>query len=233
MATSVTGQLTGHDLLKLDSRGVKGELIRGVLCQHAITPRPWDSPSTEYPGLLTAEEFHRISQDGKRRELIAGTLFDTAPLDAEHLNAASNLESLLRRHVLSHRLGQIRTASTGVRTKRYPDTIRTPHILFVPASTPPSNLGPKKYIDSTPAWVCEIITPEDYQCAVFDKTEMWLSLGVKTVVEVYPAEKAVMVHRQRKPFVTLTENAALHGGDTIPGLKIQLNEIFNTQRSQG
>ena len=49
MATSVTGQLTAEDLLRLDSQGVKGELIRGVLCQHDKTPRTWDQPSPHFP----------------------------------------------------------------------------------------------------------------------------------------------------------------------------------------
>ena len=232
MATSVTGQLTAEDLLRLDSRGVKGELIRGVLCQHDIKPRPWDDPSPEFPGDLTAEDYDRISQDGIRRELLSGKLFDTAPLDAKHISAARRLEGGLRRHVLPRRLGLVRGIGTGVLIERNPDTVKAPHILYVPASALPEDPGNRKYIETIPAWVCEIITPEDYQCKVFDKTEMWLRLGVLMVVEVYPAESAVMVHRSGVPFVTLTGNVALDGGDVLPGFSLPLSEIFDAGLSE-
>ena len=120
MATSITGQLTAEDLLELDSRGVKGELIRGVLCQHSIKPRPWDYPSAEFPGELTAQDFDRIGQDGIRQELLDGKLFDTAPLDEEHKSAARNLERGLRLFVLPRQLGWVRGIGTGVLIKRIP-----------------------------------------------------------------------------------------------------------------
>ncbi len=229
MATSNTGQLTAEDLLRLDSRGVKGELIRGVLCQHDIKPRPWDDPSTEFPGILTAEDFDRISQDSIRRELLDGELFDTAPLDEKHISAAKMLESGLRQYVLRRQLGLVRGMGTGVLIQRNPDSIRAPHILYVPALALTEGAGYKQYIETIPAWVCEIVTPEDYQCKVSDKTDMWLRLGVLIVVEVYPAESAVMVHRRDNPFVTLTGDDVLDGGEVLPGFSLPLNEIFDVK----
>ena len=227
MATSVTGQLTAEDLLRLDSRGVKGELIRGVLCQHDINPRPWDYPSAAYPGVLTAEDFDRISQDGIRRELLYGNLFDTPPLDDKHKNAAGNIESALRGYVLPRQLGWVRGMGTGVLIERNPDTIKAPNIFYAPFADFPYALGTEKYIEAVPAWVCQIITPEDYQCTVFDRTSFWIRHGVKVVVEVYPAERAVMLHRKDVPFVTLTGDDALDGGDVLPGFNLPLSEIFD------
>ena len=227
MATSVTGQLTAEDLLELDSRGVKGELIRGVLCQHSIKPRPWDYPSTEFPGDLTAEDFERITQDGVRQELLNGKLFNTAPLDEEHRNAARNIERRLRPFVLPRQLGWVRGIGTGVLLERNPDTIKAPHILYVPVADLPDGPGIKRYIETIPAWVCQIITPEDYQCTVSDRTDLWLSLGVLMVVEVYPAERAVMIHRRNVPFVTLSGDDTLDGGDVLPGFTLPLSEIFD------
>ncbi len=227
MATSVTGQLTAEDLLELDGRGVKGELIRGVLCQHSIRPRAWDYPSTEFPGDLTVEDFDRINRDGIRRELFDGKLYDTAPLDEKHTSAARVLESGLRQHVLPRQLGVVRGIGTGVLVERNPDRVRAPHILYVPAASLPEDPEHKQYIDTIPAWVCEIITPEDYQCTVSDGTDMWLRLGVLMVVEVYPAEGAVMIHRRGQPFVTLTGGDVLDGGEVLPGFSLPLSEIFD------
>ena len=54
-----------------------------------------------------------------------------------------------------------------------------------------------------------------------------MSHGVQVVVEVYPAEGAVMVHRRGIPFVTLTGDAVLDGGDVLPGFTLPLREIFD------
>ena len=227
MATSITGQLTAEDLLRLDSQGVKGELIRGVLCQHDIKPRHWDYPSAAFHGELTAEDFDRVSQAGIRQELRAGKLFDTAPLDAGHISAANKIEESLRLYVLSRQLGLVKGIGTGVLLQRNPDTIRAPHIMYVPVSALPEGPGSKKYIETIPEWVCEIITPDDYQCTVFDKTNMWLWHGVLMVVEAYPAERSVLVHRKGVPFETLTGDDALDGGGVLPGFSLPLSEIFD------
>ena len=75
--------------------------------------------------------------------------------------------------------------------------------------------------------VVEIVSPSDRQEAVNDKTLMWLSLGVLMVVEVYPAERALMVHRPNTTAVTLTGEDALDGGEVLPGFRLPLSEIFD------
>jgi len=83
------------------------------------------------------------------------------------------------------------------------------------------------YLEVPPELVVEIVSPSDRQDAVNDKTLMWLSLGVLMVVEVYPAERAVMVHRSNTPAVTLTGEDMLDGGDVLPGFSLPLSEIFD------
>jgi Uma2 family endonuclease len=75
--------------------------------------------------------------------------------------------------------------------------------------------------------VVEIVSPNDTRQSVNDKTTMWLSHGVLMVVEVYPAERAVMVHRPGVPAVTLTGDDELEGGDVLPGFTLPLSEIFD------
>ena len=69
--------------------------------------------------------------------------------------------------------------------------------------------------------MCEITALDDCQCTVFDKTNMWLRRGVLVVVETYPAERTVLVHRRGVPFETLT------GGGALPGFSLPLSEIFD------
>jgi len=83
------------------------------------------------------------------------------------------------------------------------------------------------YLEVPPELVVEIVSPSDRQDAVNDKTLMWLPLGVLMVVEVYPAERAVMVHRPNTPAVTLTGEDMLDGGDVLSGFSLPLSEIFD------
>ena len=79
---------------------------------------------------------------------------------------------------------------------------------------------------SCPSWSSKSSPPSDKQEAVNDRTLMWLSLGVLIVVEVYPAERAVMVHGSGVPADTLTGDDVLEAGDLLPGFTLPLSEIF-------
>ena len=56
---------------------------------------------------------------------------------------------------------------------------------------------------------------------------MWLSHGVLLVIEVYPDEKAVMLHRPGHSAATLTGDDVLDGGDALPGFRLPLRDIFD------
>lgn len=105
--------------------------------------------------------------------------------------------------------------------------MREPDVYFVSAERLPLDDDSDGYLEVPPELVVEIVSPSDRQEAVNDKTLMWLGLGALMVVEVYPAERAVMVHQPGVPAVTLTGDDTLDGGDVLPGFRMPLNEIFN------
>ena len=184
MATATTELLTAEDLLRLNSQGIKGELIRGVLCE-------------------------------------------TVSAGAEHSFIAGNILAAFHGHVRPRRLGRVGGTDGGVLIQRDPGTVREPDIFFVSAEKLPLSERVQGYLEVIPEMVAEIVSPSDRQEAVNDKTLMWLGLGVLMVVEVYPAERAVMVHRPGEPALTLTGDDALDGGDVLPGFTLPLSEIFD------
>ena len=184
MATATTKLLTAEDLLRLHSQGIKGELIRGLLC----------------------------------KTLAAG---------AEHSFIAGNILSAFHSHVRARRLGHVGGTDGGVLIQSNPDTVREPDIFFVSAERLPLNERVQGYPEVVPELVVEIVSPSDTQQAVNDKTLMWLSLDVLMVIEVYPAQRAVMVHRSGVPAVTLTGEDVLDGGNVLPGFSLTLSEIFD------
>lgn len=227
MAIALTTPITAEELLRLHSQGVKGELIRGVLSEPKTELRPGERMATATTELLTAEDLLRLSSEGVKGELIRGVLCETVSVGKVHARIAMRMGGELDRHVRRHRLGQVGGSDGGVLIQRNPDTVREPDVYFVSAELLPLDDDSDGYLEVVPELVVEIVSPSDRQEAVNDKTLMWLGLGVLMVVEVYPAERAVMVHRPGAPAVTLTGDDALDGGDVLPGFRLPLREIFD------
>ena len=227
MAIALTTPITVEELLRLHSQGVKGELIRGVLSEPKTELRPGERMATATTELLTAEDLLRLSSEGVKGELIRGVLCETVSVGMEHTFIAGNMMAPLHTHVRRSRLGRVGGTDGGVLIQRNPDTVREPDIFFVSAEKLPLDAKVQGYLEVVPELVVEIVSPSDRQEAVNDKTLMWLGLGVLMVVEVYPAERAVMVHRPGVPAVTLTGEDALDGGDVLPGFRLPLREIFD------
>ena len=188
---------------------------------------PGERMATATTELLTAEDLLRLSSEGVKGELIRGVLCETVSVGMEHTFIAGNMMAPLHTHVRRSRLGRVGGTDGGVLIQRNPDTVREPDIFFVSAEKLPLDAKVQGYLEVVPELVVEIVSPSDRQEAVNDKTLMWLSLGVLMVVEVYPAERAVMVHRPGAPAVTLTGEDVLDSGDVLPGFSLPLSEIFD------
>ncbi len=176
--------------------------------------------------LLTAEDLLRLNSQGVKGELIQGVLRETVSVGEEHGHIAGLFITFLNIHIRPQRLGRTGGTDVGVLIQRDPDTVREPDVYYISAERLPLNERVRGYLEVIPELVVEIVSPSDTQQSVNDKTLMWLSLGVLMVVEVYPAERAVMVHRPGIPAVTLTGDDALDCGDALPGFTLPLSEIF-------
>ena len=124
-------------------------------------------------------------------------------------------------------MGRVGGTDVGVLIQRDPDMVREPDVYYVSSDRLPLDIRVQGYLEVMPELVVEIVSPSDTQQSVNDKTTMWLSHGVLMVIEVYPAEQAVMVHRTAAPSVTLTGDDVLDGGDVLPGFTLPLSEIFD------
>ena len=177
--------------------------------------------------LLTAQDLLRLSSQGVRGELIRGVLCETVSVGEEHGHIAGIFITYLNLHIRAQRLGRTGGTDVGVMVGRNPDTVREPDVYYVSAERLPLDLRVQGYLEVIPELVVEIISPNDTQQSVNDKPVMWLSHGVLMVVEVYPSERAVMVHRPCTPAATLTGGDVLDGGDVLPGFTLPLSEIFD------
>ena len=177
--------------------------------------------------LLTAEDLLRLHGQGVKGELICGVLKEKVSAGAEHSFIGIRIGGEMGRHARRLRLGRVGGTDGGVLIQRDPDTVREPDVYFVSTEKLPLDARVQGYLEVMPELVVEIVSPNDTRQSVNDKTTMWLSHGVLMVVEVYPAERAVMVHRPGVPAVTLIGDDELEGGDVLPGFTLPLSEIFD------
>ncbi len=177
--------------------------------------------------LLTAEELLRLYSKGVRGELIDGVLHETVPAGRRHARIAARTITSLSNFVIPRRLGQVGGTDGGVLIRRNPDTVREPDVYFVSAERLPLEDESDGYLEVVPELVVEVVSPSDSKQDVSEKIAMWLEHGVSMALEVHPSTRTVVCHRPGVPFVTLTGDAVLDGGDVLPGFTLPLREIFD------
>ncbi len=179
----------------------------------------------------TVETFWSFCQQpvnaGRCFELIEGVIHEMPPTGGEHGEVGGDLFGLIWTHNRQHKLGRVTNAETGYILWRSPDgndTVRAPDIGFVSFSRAPQPFG-KGFIPMPPDLAVEIISPHDSDSEVEQKVKDYLRAGTRLVWLVYPALKAVVVHRpdgQQNLYAADT----LDGGDVLPGFNIAVHEIF-------
>ena len=171
--------------------------------------------------LMTAEDLMQL-EGPYRHELIKGELL-TMPLPkSEHGRVVANLLMLLGLHVKAHNLGAV-FAETGYKLESNPDTVLGPDVSFVSRE----RLGdPDGYYEGAPDVAVEVLSPSDRRGRIEWKTNLWISLGAKSVWNVNPKLRTVEVVRaggERKVFHETDELV----DETVPGFRVTVSEIFN------
>ena len=175
--------------------------------------------------LMTADELFLLPKDGRRYELVKGEIRAMAPAGLEHGAVGMKLAAALSHFVQSNRLGIVTLAETGFVLSRDPDTVRAPDIAFLREERIKSGIT-QKYGQGAPDLAVEVVSPGDTVDEVDDKVQEWLNGGAQLVWVVSPKRKSVTVYRATGPSSILSAAETLDGGDTLPGFKIRVGDIF-------
>lgn len=189
-----------------------------------ITPVVHSPAASTESKLVTADELLQLSSKG-RYELVKGVLIEMSPPGFEHGSIIMNIAVPIANHALQHKLGKVLAAETGFRLSRNPDTVRAPDVAFVIKDRLPAKL-PKGYADFAPDLVVEVVSPGDDPDEIQVKVKEWLDAGVRLVLVIYPASKQVAVYRSLREVTVLTEGDTLSADDLLPGLSINIADIF-------
>lgn len=174
--------------------------------------------------LLTAEEFATLPHEGLRLELIKGEPLPRPLADDLHGEAAAALAVLVGSFIRRLGLGRAYVA-TGFHIASGPDTVLGADFAFIAASRVPVR-GKPGWVRVIPDLVAEVVSSGDRPQEAAEKIQMWLDVGVRMVVVLYPPRRVVEVYRPGEAVLELRDDDTLEGGDVVPGFAIAVSELF-------
>ena len=178
--------------------------------------------------LLTADDLEALSAatlDGTRYELIKGELRTMPPVNFEHAMITAQIALVLGNHVNPHRLGVVLAGDPGFTLERSPDTVRAPDVAFFAAARVPQPRPTRGFPELVPDLVVEVVSPSQTAAEIEEKVQMWLAIGVKLVLTVYPKTRSVTVRSPNSARVLL-EQDDLEGGELLPGFACRVGDLF-------
>jgi Uma2 family endonuclease len=187
---------------------------------------------TPAPGEATVEDVTRLeTHEDRLCELIDGVLVEKAMGFIESW-LASRIVTLLNNYLASHAIG-IATGADGM-MQIMPDQIRIPDAAFVSWANLENSGFPEEAAPlMAPDLAVEVISPGNTQREMERKLEEYFEAGVRLVWYVEPREKKVTVYTRPDAAVVLGEADQLTGGEVLPGLVIELKELFAAPKAPG
>ena len=173
--------------------------------------------------LMTAEEYARLPDDGRRYELVRGVLVEMSHPQSHHGIVVVALASLLRSWVRPRKLGII-VADVGHVIERGPDTVRGPDVAFVRNGR--LDLRTTSWVEGGPDLAVEIRSPGDRKGEIDERVADYLRAGTPLVWVVDPAKRTVTVRRPGVADVVLREDDEVDGGEVLPGFRAAVRECF-------
>jgi Uma2 family endonuclease len=188
--------------------------------------------------LLTADEFWDLYggkeefADGFRLhyELINGKIKDVPMPGGDHSELQLFLGSLIRAFIYAHGLGK---AYTELHCKLSADTTLVPDIAFVSTAQLAFYQDTGKPLPFAPDLAVEIISPSNSSEDMQEKLDLYLAAGTQEVWMIYPRQPEVTVHRANGTWQTIKRDGLLSSGDLLPGLSIQLADLFPPSATAG
>src|SRR5436309_15547944 len=136
--------------------------------------------------LLTAEEFRRLPDDGRKKELVRGRVVYMNVPAPRHGYICANVVGILRPFVIERRLGRVMSNDSGVVTEHDPDTVRGADVAYYSFDRLPPGPLPEGYLDAVPELVFEVRSPTDRPGNILAKVVEYFAAGVSAVCVLDP-----------------------------------------------
>jgi Uma2 family endonuclease len=176
--------------------------------------------------LITAEEFGRMPNDGRRVELVGGVVVMMNLPNFDHGVIAGNVHFLLRQFVKQHDLGRTTITDAGVVTKRDPDSVRGPDVAYYSYDRLPKSARVQGYPSVAPDLVFEVLSPGNRWSEMLTKVSEYLQAGVRAVSVLEPESKTVQTFRPQQSPQHFAAHDQFSVPDVLAGWLVNVAEFF-------
>ena len=181
------------------------------------------------PGTATDEDVIRLDAHKDRLcELIDGVLVEKTVGFIESLLAVE-IVTLLSNYLKQNPLG-IAAGADGM-LQLFPGQVRIPDVSYVSWKNFEDSGFPEEAAPHfAPDLAVEVLSPSNSKREMERKLQEYFEAGVRLVWYVDPPTKTVTAYTGPENSVVLKESDTLTGGDVLPGLEINLRELFATPK---
>jgi len=189
---------------------------------------------------MSLEQF--LDQNGVREfELINGERIYRMPTVREHNYTIKSAFLLMHTWVIEHKLGTVDFEATftlsEVGDSNWVTGSFTPDLLFITEERHeayiqrvPDHMYRPYFI--VPDVVVEVISPTDRATDILEKITAYRTMGVRLLWVIYPRSRTAFVYTPDSDTVTTIRldaahpDAALDGGDVLPGFALKLADVL-------
>jgi len=177
------------------------------------------------PGTATLDDLVQANDHSKPLcELIDNTLVEKA-VGFEASVVAVTISGLLRSFVVSRRLGIVSGADGMFRLLA--SSVRGPDVAFLSRERFPGGQFPQEaYPSLAPDLAIEVMSPGNTKAEMMRKRIEYFHSGVRLVWIVDCRSRSVAVYTSPVDVRVLDEEAAITGGDVLPGFECLVAEFF-------
>jgi Uma2 family endonuclease len=176
--------------------------------------------------LMTADQLLELCDDGRRHELVAGSVVSEPPASFRHGDVSAEVFRRLIEFVRDHDLGRVVSTETGFLLARDPDTVRAPDVAFVSRAKIDGAGRFTGFFPGAPDLAVEVLSPSERPADVHAKIGDYLAAGTRLVWVIDPARRQVRIHRSLLSPSVLDETETLDGGDVLQGFSVPVAGLF-------
>jgi Uma2 family endonuclease len=176
--------------------------------------------------LLTAEEFRRLPDDGRPKELKRGRVILMNVPAPRHGEICGQAYFLVRQHLQEQPVGRVVCNDSGVVTEHDPDTVRGADVAFYSFSRVPPGPLPQGYLSVVPELIFEVRSPGDRWGRILAKVGEYLEAGVTIVCVLDQMRERCHLYRADEEVVVFTSDQELTIPDVLPEFRVVVRRFF-------
>jgi Uma2 family endonuclease len=179
------------------------------------------------PGTATERDLIRENENKLRTatyELVDSTLVEKG-MGVEESEIALLIGHYLLAFILPRKLGMVTGADGTMRTTG--TQVRAPDVAFLSRARFPGGKKPKGAVAPiAPDLAVEVLSKSNTKKEIARKLDEYFASGTRLAWIVDPKTQTVRVHTSPTESALLKGDAALDGGDVLPGFRLALAELF-------